>query len=378
MNILNYLIVSIFFVILLCSGVNSYGEGDADGHPTYSERSSLVTINIARNNPYAFSHSFMPLFTINNKVPQIYLYNSTAAPKKPVYYHSGLNALSNKLIDDIVFTANCNYTGLQFCNGTKFSQYFPVWFGENFPNLDSIGLLDSFKNTERGYGALMNLICEGESPNCNYDTGRENQPRLMLNRYHNNFGSASRVVNGITYFLCFSAESRYSLENPIPSASHFWLNGELHFYLTYRQPPVIPSSVLVLFKGKKREMEQYITPSSSPVYKNQPYSTFKYVIDSNFSDDECLTYTFLVNAFNISNGVRYDYTYKYPDTGYLTVSNDNSSCGAWTLTENDPFESSSSTEISSSSTEISSSSILSSLSVLLLLFISIVVSIIFN
>ncbi|EGC32410.1 hypothetical protein DICPUDRAFT_81749 [Dictyostelium purpureum] len=361
MKILNCLLLSIFFVILVCSGVNSYGEGDENGHPTYSERTALMAVNMARNNPYNFAHVFMPLFPIYtySDYYYIYAYNSIAKPQKPLNYNSQLSAYADVLMDQFI-NNECDNTGLKLCNGTYYPEYLEAYYSQYSTSFidQVIGRYQRSIYVEPGYGAIMNAICQkGNNTYCKTDSDSTTlDPRFGLNsEYINEFGVSSRAVGSLTYILYWAAPSIYKTIKPIPSASHIWINGDLHFYLTFYQPYNYPTRVSLIFQGNDRSMDQYLTPSSSTVYKNQPYSTYKYVmyLNNTFSDVECLTYSFSVSTYNGS-------THNYPDTGYLTVSNDNSSCGAWTLTKNDPYESSSTT--------------LSSLSTLLLFSISMVIS----
>ncbi|KAM9957461.1 hypothetical protein ACTFIR_009566 [Dictyostelium discoideum] len=296
-------LIILFFTFT--KNVNSYGESDSSGLPSYQEREQFNLVNLIRMFPTQWKADYMSTYSNLNGM----LVDYPAVP--PLYYDNTLNRLALSHSQDM---GNNNCFQHNSCDGTN------IWtrFNQFITCKGSNGAMS--ENIAAGTDALeaiKMLVCDETGGKCANDKSSSDGHRssIMSSDYKTlGVGYYSKSGSDYTQYWTqdFNEGNCNSPTNPIYSGFHTWVTSNPQFIvLFYSTTDSVSTMSLVFGDGTSKVLSRTYGTASSGAY----ITTSTYVA--------CQAYYYEVKTTGSK-------TYRYPETGFLQVSK-SSSCSGWVL-----------------------------------------------
>ncbi|EGC29288.1 hypothetical protein DICPUDRAFT_84678 [Dictyostelium purpureum] len=302
----------LFLIILTLTNsllVKGYGETDKDGYPNHFERESINLLNYVRMFPIQYMYTFMKEYgNLNYMFTQ---YKQTF----PVYYDTSVS------------------------HGARFHSY-DMASKNYFAHNDRSG---SFGDRVKRF--VSNIRYYGENIAAGKQTGIETNNQLICDsrnqdRYCSADGSGNDghrknimdpqfKVAGVGYYYTYSSsyknywtqdfagETSGIPNTPIYSGYHtFYQSENPIFILSYYSNDLSTKEINIVFVEDSNENVEIMDRN----YGNDNFGIYTH-IPSFYTP--CGKYYFTTTTNNNS-------TFRYPDTGYLQISKDITSCNSWT------------------------------------------------
>lgn len=297
--------VFILAVALLCvREAQGYGEPAANGRPIYSERANFNLINAVRVSPSGYKSVYMSGYT-----PSVSGILVSYAAVSPIYMEPRLFASAyNHSLD----MATKNWFAHNSSDGTTgpFTRigYFYSCSGYEGENI-AAGNADPLATSNQ-------WLCDETSSNvCANDKDPNDADGHRANILSPNYGSAgvgfaaNSAATYVNYWTQDFGGSCTGQTSAIYSGSHLISGSNIKFAAVYHSSTA-PSSANVVIAGTSYALTVELGSTTSGSYA---YTTTK-------GSSGCRSYyfTFVVGST----------TYRYPDTGCLTTTNENSACTA--------------------------------------------------
>ncbi|KAM9984640.1 hypothetical protein ACTFIY_009078 [Dictyostelium cf. discoideum] len=296
-------LIILFFTFT--KNVNSYGESDSSGLPSYQEREQFNLVNLIRMFPTQWKTDYMSTYSNLNGMLVDY------PPVPPLYYDNTLNRLALSHSQDM---GNNNCFQHNSCDGTN------IWtrFNQFITCKGSNGAMS--ENIAAGTDALeaiKMLVCDETGGKCANDKSSSDGHRssIMSSDYKTlGVGYYSKSGSDYTQYWTqdFNEGNCNSPTNPIYSGFHTWATSNPQFIvLFYSTTDSVSTMSLVFGDGTSKALPRTYGTASSGAY----ITTSAYVA--------CQAYYYEVKTTGSK-------TYRYPETGFLQVSK-SSSCSGWVL-----------------------------------------------
>ncbi|KAM9997448.1 hypothetical protein ACTFIZ_010960 [Dictyostelium cf. discoideum] len=294
-------LIILFFTF--AKNVNSYGESDSSGLPSYQEREQFNLVNLIRMFPTQWKADYMSTYSNLNGMLVNY------PPVPPLYYDNTLNRLALSHSQDM---GNNNCFQHNSCDGTniwtRFNQYITCK-GSNGAMSENIAAgADALE-------AIKMLVCDETGGKCANDksTSDGHRSSIMSGDYKTlGVGYYSKSGSDYTQYWTqdFNEGNCNSPTNPIYSGFHTWVTSNPQFIvLFYSTTDSVSTMSLVFGDGTSKVLSRTYGTASSGAY----ITTSTYVA--------CQAYYYEVKTTGSK-------TYRYPETGFLQVSK-SSSCSGW-------------------------------------------------
>ncbi|KAN0053027.1 hypothetical protein ACTA71_012508 [Dictyostelium dimigraforme] len=295
----------VILLFIFTKNVDSYGESDSSGLPSYQEREQFNLVNLIRMFPTQWKTDYMGSYS--NQKGMLVNYPAVA----PLYYDNTLNKLALSHSQDM---GNNNCFQHNSCDGTNIWTRFGKYITCKGPN----GAMS--ENIAAGADALeaiKMLVCDETNGQCANDksSGDGHRSSIMSGDYKTlGVGYYSKSGSDYTQYWTqdFNDGNCNSPTNPIYSGYHTWVTSNPQFIvLFYSTTDSVSTMSLVFGDGNSKVLSRTYGTAGAGAY----ITTSTYVA--------CQSYYYEVKTTGSK-------TYRYPETGFLQVSK-SSSCSGWVI-----------------------------------------------